>query len=504
VIRLPSPAVSPQQQITGGILSEKPILVWFRQDLRLSDNPALTAAVDSGAPVLPVYVLDDETPGRWAPGGASRWWLHHSLAALSERLERRGATLHLVRSKDAAETIRTLASEIGAGAVHWNRCYEPFAIARDKNLKQALKSDGIGTESFNASLLFEPWAVKTKSGTAPKVFSPYWRALRALGDPAEPLPAPEHIRGAMASTEGEKLEDWNLLPTKPDWASGFNKHWKPGEAHAQARLDWFLETALEDYKDGRNFPAKPYVSRLSPHLHFGEIGPRQIWHRTIAFCHAEDRNPFAGSAEHFLKELVWREFSYSLLYHNPDLPEACLRPEFENFPWDKSDKALNAWQRGQTGIPIVDAGMRELWQTGYMHNRVRMICASFLIKHLMVDWREGEAWFWDTLLDADLANNSASWQWVAGSGADAAPYFRIFNPVLQGEKFDPDGDYTRHWVPELADVPDRYLQKPWEAPGGPVPDYPDPIVDLAAGRDRALAAYNNLGDAEPEKVAAWG
>lgn len=485
-------------------MSEKPVLLWFRQDLRLSDNPALSAAVASGAPILPVYVLDDATPGRWAPGGASRWWLHHSLASLANCLQARGASLHLARSSDAAATIRDLAAKTGAGAVYWNRCYEPFAVTRDTALKKALKADGVEVESFNASLLFEPWEVKTKSGTPPKVFSPYWRALRGLGEPAMPETAPERIPAIDSARDSAVLDDWGLLPTKPDWAAGFSEHWKPGEASAGARLDWFLETALDDYKDGRNFPAKPSVSRLSPHLHFGEIGPRQIWHRTLAFCHAADRNPFAGSAEHFLKELVWREFSYSLLYHNPDLPEACLRPEFENFPWDRSDKALSAWQRGQTGIPIVDAGMRELWQTGYMHNRVRMICASFLIKHLMVDWREGEAWFWDTLLDADLASNAASWQWVAGSGADAAPYFRIFNPVLQGEKFDPDGAYTRRWVPELSDVPDRYLQKPWEAPGNPAPNYPGPIVDLASGRDRALAAYKELGDAEPEKAVAWG
>ncbi|UUX49758.1 DNA photolyase family protein [Nisaea acidiphila] len=485
-------------------MSDKPILLWFRQDLRLSDNPALTAAVASGARVLPVYVLDDKTPGHWAPGGAARWWLHHSLASLGRDLEQCGNRLHLVSSDNAAETIRELAKSTGAAAVYWNRCYEPFAIERDTELKSALKADGIEAESFNASLLFEPWEVKTKSGTPPKVFSPYWRALRALGEPEAPEPAPERVAPLKAAPASEKLEDWDLLPTKPDWAVGFHDHWTPGETSAQVRLDRFLETALDDYKEGRNFPAKPNVSRLSPHLHFGEIGPRQVWHRTVAHCHAADRNPFAGSAEHFLKELVWREFSYSLLYHNPDLPEACLRPEFENFPWDSSEKPLSAWQRGKTGIPIVDAGMRELWQTGYMHNRVRMICASFLIKHLMVDWRAGEAWFWDTLLDADLASNSASWQWVAGSGADAAPYFRIFNPVLQGEKFDPDGTYTRRWVPELADVPDRYLQKPWEAPGNPAPDYPAPIVDLAEGRERALAAYQDLGEAEPAKAAACG
>lgn len=474
-------------------VSEKPVIVWFRQDLRLSDNPALAAAVATGAPVIPLFVLDEETPGQWAHGGASRWWLHESLAALQHSLQQQDAPL-VLRHGNAAGIIRTFAAETEARAVFWNRCYEPYAIQRDKALKSALKDDGIEVESFNAGLLFEPWEVKTKSGTPPKVYSPYWRAMRLLGDPAPEGPAPDQILPVKVLPPSERLEDWKLQPRNPDWASGFSACWQPGEDGAQAQLDWFLENALEDYRNGRDFPAQPLVSRLSPHLHFGEIGPRQIWHRTVAHCIQSGGEPFSGSAEHFLKELTWREFSTAQLFHNPDLPHACLRPEYEHFPWDRAEKPLHAWQRGMTGIPIVDAGMRELWQTGYMHNRVRMICASFLVKHLMVDWRAGEAWFWDTLVDADLANNAASWQWGAGSGADAAPYFRIFNPVLQGEKFDKAGEYTRRWVPELSNVPNRYLHKPWDAPGNPAPDYPPPIVDLAFGRARALAAFKSLGD----------
>ena len=484
-------------------MTERPIILWFRQDLRLSDNPALTAAVASGSPILPVFVLDDETPGKWKPGGASRWWLHQSLDALQQSLAALGCPI-LFRRGQAADVIRDLAAETNAHAVYWNRCYEPYSIRRDTDLKAALKSDRVEVESFNAALLFEPWQVKTKSGTPPKVYSPYWRALRLLGDPDPESPAPLSIPHPCKKPAGDHLADWQLLPRQPDWASGFSSHWSPGEQGARDRLDVFLDTGLDNYKKGRNFPSKPFVSRLSPHLHLGEISPRQIWHRTVAHCVTTGRDPFSGSAEHFLKELVWREFSYSQLYYNPELPDACLRPEYEHFPWNRAEQTVQAWQRGETGIPIVDAGMRELWQTGYMHNRVRMICASFLVKHLMVDWREGEAWFWDTLVDADLANNAASWQWVAGSGADAAPYFRIFNPVLQGEKFDGDGAYTRHWVPELAEVPERYLHKPWEAPGNPAPKYPAPIVDLTFGRERALAAFKKLNDEfPPDNIAAY-
>ncbi|WP_028464939.1 cryptochrome/photolyase family protein [Nisaea denitrificans] len=482
-------------------MTERPIILWFRQDLRLGDNPALAAAVESGAPILPVFILDDETPGKWAPGGASRWWLHQSLDALQQSLAALDCPL-LLRRGTAAETIRTLAAETGARAVYWNRCYEPFAVRRDAALKSALKEDRIEAESFNAALLFEPWQVKTKTGTPPKVYSPYWRAMRLLGDPAPEGAAPQAIPRPAKVLAGDQLDDWNLQPCDPDWASGFSELWQPSEQGGLDQFDEFLENALDGYKTGRDFPSRSLVSRLSPHLHFGEIGPRQVWHRTVAHCITTGRDPFSGSAEHFLKELVWREFSHAQLYYNPDLPDACLRPEYERFPWDRAEKPLRAWQRGKTGIPIVDAGMRELWQTGYMHNRVRMICASFLVKHLMVDWRAGEAWFWDTLVDADLANNAASWQWVAGSGADAAPYFRIFNPVLQGEKFDKDGAYTRHWVPELSEVPDRYLHKPWEAPGNPAPDYPDPIVDLAFGRDRALTAFKRLNDGLSSDIAA--
>jgi deoxyribodipyrimidine photo-lyase len=456
----------------------RPALVWFRQDLRLDDNPALAAAAADGKPVICTYILDDEPPGPWRMGGASRWWLHLSLQALARRLESNGGALILRRGR-AEAALTALIEETGADAVFWNRCYEPFAVARDTSLKSRLQKKSLRVESFNASLLFEPWMVTTREGNPFRVFTPFWRALRALPEPAKPMPFAKPRFGEASGSE--RLEDWKLLPTKPDWAGGMRARWTPGEAGAQARLDAFLGR-IEDYAQRRDRPDIEATSRLSPHLHFGEISPRQIWHA-------------ARGADKFLSEIAWREFAHHLLFHNPELPEAPLDKRFERFPWRRDDVALRAWQRGRTGIPIVDAGMRELWQTGWMHNRVRMIVASFLIKHLGIHWREGEAWFWDTLVDADLANNSASWQWVAGSGADAAPFFRIFNPVLQGEKFDPGGTYVRRYVPELAAVPDRYVHKPWEAPvdiRAEIKDYPEPLVDLKAGRERALAAFHSL------------
>lgn len=490
-------------------MPQSPAIVWFRQDLRLADNPALAAAIASGRPVVPVYVLDEDTPGDWRPGGASRWWLHRSLAALDRSLAETGSRL-VLRRGDAIEVIPALARETGAGAVFWNRCYEPEAIVRDKGIKACLKLRDIDVESFNAALLFEPWQVTSQKGTPLKVFTPYWRALRQLGDPATPLPAPARIPAPDSWPGSDQLAAWNLLPRRPNWASGFEPLWQPGEAGAAARLESFLENSVDGYRGGRDVPAADKVSRLSPHLHFGEIGPRQIWHRAIGHAHERGLDPFSGSVETFLKELVWREFSYNLLYHNPTLPELCLRAEFEAFPWNEDPAALAAWQKGRTGYPIVDAGMRELWHTGYMRNRVRMIAASFLVKHLFVDWRAGAAWFWDTLLDADLANNSASWQWVAGCGADAAPYFRIFNPVLQGEKFDADGAYVRKWVPEIAALPDRVIHRPWEASATELraagvrlgDTYPRPIVDHAEARRRALAEFERLKDLHPAEAAA--
>ncbi|MCA0450578.1 MAG: DNA photolyase family protein [Proteobacteria bacterium] len=466
-------------------MSSAPLLVWFRQDLRLADNPALRAAIETGAPVVPVYILDDETPGQWKRGGASRWWLHHSLASLARDLEKRGAKLILRRGK-AGDVLAKLIAETKASGVYWNRCYEPFAVNRDKALKAALEAKGLAARSFNASLIFEPLTVLSKSGTPFRVFTPFWKACLAAEAPPLPIPAPKKIPAPATSPKSDALDAWKLLPTKPDWAGGFAV-WTPGEAGAQARLMRFVGEALDGYGNLRDRPDIEGTSRLSPHLHFGEISPRQCFH--------------AGAASpKFQSELGWREFSAHLLFSQPDLPETSLRREFAEFPWRENKAHLRAWQKGQTGYPIVDAGMRELWQTGWMHNRVRMIAASFLVKHLLQPWRAGEDWFWDTLVDADLASNAASWQWVAGCGADAAPYFRIFNPILQGAKFDPDGTYIRRFVPELAKLPTKYLFAPWEAPDAVLAQagvvlgktYPKPIVDHGEARTRALAAFQSL------------
>ena len=451
-----------------------PAIVWFRQDLRLADNPALSFAARSGQPLLCLFVLDDETPGRWKPGGASRWWLHHSLKALNASL---GSRL-VLRRGHAAKIIKALVQESGADTLVWNRCYEPFAVARDSKLKEDLTRGGIHVHSCNGSLLHEPWELKTGNGAPYRVFTPFWKAMRDR-KVDEPLPAPAKL--LFHNVKSDSLNDWALLPGRPNWAIGFD--WKPGEKSAHAALYDFLED-IKDYGGSRDRPGCDGTSRLSPHLHWGEISPRQVWHAVQVHGHG-------GGSETFLKELGWREFCAQLLFHNPDLPSAPLDKRFEKFPWRKNQRLFRAWTRGETGIPIVDAGMRQLWRTGWMHNRVRMIAASLLIKHLGADWREGEEWFWDTLADADLANNSANWQWVAGCGADAAPFFRIFNPVLQGEKFDPGGDYVRRFVTELRNVPDKYVHRPWEAPEPPE-NYPAPIVDLAAGRTRALEAFQAL------------
>lgn len=452
----------------------KPIIVWFRQDLRVSDNPALRAAAQSGAPLICLYILDDATPGAWKLGGASRWWLHHSLAALDKSLKG-----HLtLRKGDAAAVLKELIRQTGADTVMWNRCYEPFAIARDTKIKSVLTADGVAVQSFNGALLHEPWALKTGGGTPFRVFTPFWKAMRSL--PVEaPHPAPRRMH--FHPVKNESLQSWKLLPTKPDWAKDFD--WTPGEKAAHRALFGFLNQ-VSDYKRARDLPDRDGTSRLSAHLHWGEISPRQIWQAVRTHSHSE-------GCETFLKELGWREFCAQLLFHNHDLPTQPLDTRFAKFPWRHSEKEFLAWTRGLTGIPIVDAGMRQLWQTGWMHNRVRMIVASLLIKHLGIHWRRGEEWFWDTLVDADLANNSANWQWVAGCGADAAPFFRIFNPVLQGEKFDPEGAYVRRFVPELKQLPKKYIHRPWDAPEPPK-NYPAPIVDLAKGRARALASFRAL------------
>lgn len=476
-------------------------LHWFRNDLRLADNPALTEAAAAG-PVLCLHILDTGKDRR-PIGGASRWWLSRSLAALGEALAAKGGRLVLMQG-DPAVLLPRIVAEADIGLVTWNRRYEAAEIALDRKLKEDLTGHGIMVRSFNSHLLNEPWQVTTTTGQPMKVFTPYWRAARQKGEPDAPLPAPARIQAlplpASIETLAMSLDDLALEPTKPDWAGGLRAAWTPGEAGAAERLDDFIGSGLAGYAEDRDRPDRAATSRLSPHLHFGEIGPRQVWH---ALHHAHAAGEAAGSerdAEKFLSEIGWREFSHHLLFHNPDLATRNYDSRFDAFPWQPDDNALRRWQRGQTGIPLVDAGMRELWTTGWMHNRVRMVVASFLIKHLLQDWRTGEAWFWDTLVDADAANNAASWQWVAGSGADASPYFRIFNPVTQGETHDPKGTYVRQWVPELAGLSDKDIHQPWKAPEKVLRDagirigetYPAPFVDLAFGRQRALDAFATI------------
>lgn len=461
-----------------------PALIWFRQDLRLADNPAFAAL--EGRPALLVYVLDDEAAGAWGHGGAQRWWLHHSLAALSADLAARGANLHLARGA-AARIIPELAAEIGAEEVIAGRLYEPWARSRDAAIAETLRQTDRKLTLHSSSLLHEPHRIRTGTGKPYSVYTPFSRALFALGEPPPPLPAPARLEAI--ARPGLALNALDLLP-KGDWAREFPGHWQPGEAGAAARIAGF--TALSRYDDTRNLPGIPGTSGISPHLRFGEVSPRQLWHAARA-------GGVTGDAT-FLKEILWREFAYHLLWHRPELPEAPLQEGFASFPWQPDARLLRAWQRGLTGYPIVDAGMRQLWRSGWMHNRVRMVTASFLVKHLLQPWQAGEAWFWDTLLDGDLASNAASWQWVAGCGADAAPYFRVFAPVLQGEKFDTDGAYVRRWVPEIARLPDKYIHKPWETPenilrGAGIRlgvDYPRPVMDHAKGRARALSAYAEM------------
>ena len=471
-----------------------PVIVWFRSDLRLADNRALGEAASSGKPVICLYVLE-HSGARRPHGGAQLWWLHHSLARLSASLEPIGGGLCLRRGA-AAAVIDSVIKETGADSVFWNRRHDPQGIAIDTALKSGLKARGIGAASFDGQLLHEPTLVKTGAGGPFKVYTPFWRAFSALPVPRAPYDAPDRLSGYQGKLESDALEDWALLPSRPDWSKGFGADWRPGEEGAQEKLHSFIDNGLNNYADGRNLPGQASTSRLSPHLAMGEISPFQVWHATQGL---EDRHA-PRDVEVFRKEVVWREFAYHLLFHFPKLATKNFNAGFDAFPWASKPELIEAWKRGQTGYPIVDAGMRQLWQTGWMHNRVRMAAASFLIKHLLADWRIGEEWFWDTLVDACPANNAASWQWVAGSGADAAPYYRIFNPVLQGEKFDTDGAYVRRFVPEIAKLPNNLLHRPWEAKPMELAaagielgkTYPKPIVDHALARERALSAYKGL------------
>lgn len=481
-------------------------LVWFRNDLRLSDHAALHAAVNQGGPVICLFILDQHNPGEWKRGEASLWRLHHSLQHLSDSLEQLGQKL-ILRQGPAEHVLDDIITDTNTTHVFWGRDYEPWAIDRDTSIKAKLKDKGINVQSHNTRLLFEPWTVETGQGAPYKVFSPFWRACLASNPPERPLPAPGQVPAPDKWPATDTLNDWALLPTRPNWAHTFDDN-ACGERWAYLRLKDFLDTQVDDYKDNRDRPANPVTSGLSPALHFGEISPRAIWHTVNDAIDAGDVN--AKSAQKFLSEIGWREFSFNLLYHFPYFPEKNHRDDFDKFTWRDSPNDLKAWQQGYTGYPMVDAGMRELWATGIMHNRVRMIVASFLTKHLMIHWRHGEDWFWDTLIDADLANNAASWQWVAGSGADAAPYFRIFNPFTQGEKFDTNGDYVRKWVPEIAGLPNKLIHRPWEASAAELGNagiklgetYPHPIVDHFNARDRALGAYEALKSAKDEPADA--
>ncbi len=418
-------------------------------------------------------------------GAAARWWLHHSLLSLDASLRALGSRL-ILRRGPAEKVIEQVCTEYDASALYWNRAYDLATCERDERVKLALTRRGVSAESLKANLLYEPWEVKTGSGGPFKVFTAFWRACRELPSPGAALPTPKALPAPETWVSSDALDDWKLLPSAPDWAGGMRAPWTPGEAAASQRLSLFLDTALANYRQARDLPAVPATSRLSPHLAFGEISPRQIWR-------AATTRGMSAACEKFLTELGWREFSYNLLFNHGDLGRRNYRSEFDSFPWIDEEGMLEAWRRGRTGYPIVDAGLRELWTTGWMHNRVRMIVASFLTKDLLIDWRAGERWFWDTLVDADIANNAMGWQWVAGSGADAAPYFRIFNPVLQGEKFDPRGDYVRRWIPELGGLPPDVVHRPWDAEKPlPAEIYPERIVDHAAARNRALAAFSSI------------
>ncbi len=476
-------------------MHQPPVIVWIRRDLRLADNPALHNAAAQGQPVLPLFIWALEEAAPWGPGGAHKWWFHHSLQSLSNSLEARGSRL-ILQQGNSLQVLQTLIQSTGAKAVYWNARYEPAGKTLDASIQQALEAQGITVKSFASHLLHQPDLVKTGSGLPYKVFTPFWKKLRATLQVDTPLPAPAHLKPIDVWPQSLPLDVLDLLP-KLNWADGFGSLWTPGEQAAQNRLDHFCDALLQTYPTQRDIPQDDGTSRLSPYLHFGEISPRQIW-QTVTLRMAQPALQEAG--ECYLREIAWREFSYHLIHHFPQTPLENLRPAFDNFPWSDNAEWLTRWQKGITGYPIVDAGMRQLWHTGWMHNRVRMIVASFLTKHLRISWQHGAKWFWDTLVDGNLANNTMGWQWSAGSGADAQPFFRIFNPISQSERFDAKGVYIKRWVPEVEKLPAKYVHTPWTLPK-PVQDhlgffpgksYPLPIVEHKAAREAALAAYQTI------------
>lgn len=473
-------------------------IVWFRHDLRLDDNPALDTALAHGKTILPVFIWEPEAEGEWVTGRASRCWLHGSLQHLDAALRAAGSRL-ILRQGNTLHNLLRLLEETAAQAVFWNRRYEPQAMVRDAEIENGLRTRGVMVETFNGPLLFEPGSIRTKSGAPYKVFTPFYRTCLAQEEPAAPVKAPISLGRPGTWPASSRLEDLHLLPQIP-WDAGIRSTWTSGEAAGHARFAAFQIEALSDYLDTRDKPALPGTSRLSPYLHFGEISPRRVWHTVRDTLHNDRDHASRQNAEGYLRQIVWREFAHHLLFHFPRTSSAPLDRSFEHFPWRDDPQALRAWQRGQTGYPIIDAGMRELWTIGWMHNRVRMLVGSFLVKDLLIPWQSGARWFWDTLVDADLANNTLGWQWVAGCGADASPFFRIFNPVTQGERFDPKGEYVRQWIPELAKLSDRWIHKPWQAPEAELRkadvelgrSYPRPIVDHDEARKRAFDLFRKL------------
>lgn len=478
-------------------MSEAPIIVWLRYDLRLDDHPAFYEAAQTKKPIIPLYIWAPDEELSWKPGAASQWWLHHSLRSLQQSIQTKNNRL-IIRQGNARDVLDQIIQETGADTVFWSRRYEPSLVQRDTDIKSHLKEKGIGVKSFNSALLFEPWEITTQQDQPYKVFTPFWKMCTARPEPPPPLDAPKKLNAPNNYPSSLKVEELGLLPTI-NWYGGMDKTWQPGEDGAKVHLKRFNQKAVMAYQHARDIPEMVGTSRLSPYLHFGEVSPRRIWQSIRDYQlkhHAGDPKP----ANAYLREIGWREFAQHILFHFPHTTEKPMNVKFANFPWKEDQGVLERWQKGQTGYPIVDAGMRELWATGWMHNRVRMVAASFLVKHLLIPWQEGAKWFWDTLVDADLANNSMGWQWTAGCGADAAPYFRIFNPITQGEKFDKDANYVRQWVPELKDIPNKWIHHPWDAPDDVLAkarvvlgrDYPHPVVDHRIARDEALGAYQGI------------
>ena len=473
------------------------VIVWFRQDLRLGDNPALHAAIKSKAQIIPLFCFNDEESGTWQPGAASRWWLHHSLISLSDELNSLGSRL-ILRSGSSVNTLLELIKQCNVSAVYCNALYEPAHLNRDRVIHDELQKQGIAFHCFHGNLLIPPDQVKNKSGLPYRVFTPFYRYYLSYGFNSQCLAKPKKLNPVDKNIKTKNINSLNLLPGIT-WYSGFGTKWIPGETGAHNHLKIFCKKHLLDYSKARDVPSIDGTTNLSPHLHFGEISPRQIITTLMKVSHSSKHPGTSSARDAVIRELIWRDFANHILVHYPHTTDQPFMENFSRFPWKRNDrKFLNAWQQGKTGIPIIDAGMRQLWNTGWMHNRVRMIVASLLAKNANLHWLNGARWFWDTLVDADLANNSMNWQWVAGCGVDAAPYFRIFNPVTQGKKFDPDGEYIRQWIPELTHFPARYIHEPWNAPDALQKEigiiigrhYPKPVLDLSLSRKEILGIYN--------------